>query len=256
MLDKDWLATCAPIGTFNPVEKIWRAAGAGVFIYQPPYIWYVTAHHVIDHKQDPSFCVLINHSQGERFLMDIRALHAQHAIHWVIDKENDIAATLFPVAPHFEIKAIEFAYFLPSTQLLPSMKCYSVGCPYATFVEHDANRVMPYVLDGIISGVDLQQRCIYTTAPTFPGNSGGPLFIWKDPSLPNGSITVGEQIVYFGGIISQYVLISHKETSKGVLPLPPLHLGKAIPAEAIQMLLQSSEAKKVQQKIKQTAQVK
>src|SRR5690348_9048314 len=112
------------------------------------------------------------------------------------------------------------------------MTCYSVGYPYS-HVGFDNERVNPCVLDGIISGIDDQKKRIYVTVPTFPGNSGGPLFIWKPPISTNGSVNLGEQIVYLGGIISNYILISSEQNQSSEVLLPPVHLGEVISSDAI-----------------------
>ena len=79
-----------------------------------------------------------------------------------------------PSSPDFCIKAVTAEKCLRMTELVPSMPCFTVGCPYGL---HGLNpqEATPLVLDGVISGVDPVSRKVYTSAPTFPGNSGGPL---------------------------------------------------------------------------------
>lgn len=251
MLDKDWLLTCAPLGAFDLEKQSWRALGAGVFIYDNPFIWYVTANHIIAENSDTPLLVLINHAKEKRNLIDLGAVQKQYQINWLIDEKNDLAATLFPTNQDFMLRAIEFSFFMDSKNMLPSMICYSVGCPY-NLMGFDMEKITPCVLDGIISGIDPKEGRVYVTVPTFPGNSGGPLFIWKQPIAPNGSLNLTTPVVYLGGIISQYAVVSN-----GSQPnhdnSPSLHLGIVIPSEAIQRLLTSSASQILKEKVKSPA---
>lgn len=211
-----------------------------MFIFDEPYIWYVTAEHIL--KESHKVYVYVNHQKTNRYLVDISSLHKQHGIEWVIDEKQDLAATLFPSDPDFKIKAISFPTFLKSEELIPSMTCYSVGCPYG-LAGFDMNNITPCVLDGIVSGIDTIHNRIYVTVPTFPGNSGGPLFVWKEPIKPNGDAKFSEQILYFGGIISEYALVGNGISGENYQSSPPsMHLGVVIPAESISNLLQSEQA--------------
>src|SRR5665647_1246746 len=98
MLDKDWLSTCAPLGILDPTNQTWKALGAGVFVYDDPFIWYVTAYHSI--KGNVPIHVLINHSKENQYLVNVESLHKQHKMDWLIDQDNDLAATLFPADPN------------------------------------------------------------------------------------------------------------------------------------------------------------
>lgn len=242
MLDKDLLSTCAPLGTLCSKTNEWRARGAGVFIFDDPFIWYVTAEHLTANKESHPIHILINHAKSKQYLVNIDSLHKQHKMDWIVDKKNDLAATLFPADPNFELKAINFSLFMNSKEMLPSMSCYSVGCPY-NLAGFDMERVNPCVLDGIISGIDRQRGRIWVTVPTFPGNSGGPLFVWKQPIQANGDVNLGRTVAHLGGIISEYVLVGdgNSETDNRMC-LPPLHLGVVIPTESIQALLNTEEA--------------
>lgn len=252
MLDKYWLSTCAPLGVFDSTTQVWKALGAGVFVYDDPFIWYITAYHLIKDKGNLPIHVLVNHAKANRYLVDIDSLHNQHKIDWLIDNKNDLAATLFPVDPSFVIKAISSSSFMSSKEMIPSMKCYSVGCPYS-LAGFDMEKVNPCVLDGIVSGIDTKQLRVYVTVPTFPGNSGGPLFVWKDPIQPNG-VNLGSSVLYLGGIISEYILVGNGTTEKtSQMDLPPLHLGVVISSEAILDLLQNANAIDLKNRIKKTS---
>jgi hypothetical protein len=249
MLDNDWLLTCAPLGIFDSKNQSWKALGAGVFIYDEPFIWYVTANHLIASNSHSSIQILINHAETGHCLIDMQALHKMHKMEWAIDKKNDLAATLFPSDPNFLLKAIKFSSFMHSKDMIPSMVCYSIGCPHS-LVGFDIEKIIPCVQDGIISGIDSKQGRVYVTVPTFPGNSGGPLFVWKQPIQSNGNFSLGGSVVYLGGIITQYALVNGENKEKNPTPPPPLHLGIVIPTENIQNLLNSSKSQALKQKIK------
>lgn len=248
MLDKEWLSTCAPLGVLDSTNQQWVAHGAGVFVYDNPFIWYVTAYHIIKDNKNSPIHILVNHSKANRYLVDVVALHKQHKIDWLIDPNNDLAATLFPSDPNFLLKAISFSSFLHSKEMIPSMKCYSVGCPYS-LAGFDVEKVNPCVLDGIISGVDMKSAHVYVTVPTFPGNSGGPLFIWKQPIQPNGDTNLGNAVVYLGGIISAYMLVGGAAEEANLMSLPSLHLGVVIPSESIYNLLHNASAMRLKAKV-------
>ncbi len=250
MLDNNWLITSAPLGGYDSKNQSWKAFGSGVFIFDKPFIWYVTANHIVKRKSTLPIHVLINHAKTKYHLINIESMHSQNEIDWIVDEENDLAATLFPLNPDFNIKAIGFPFFQSSQDLLQSMICYTVGCPYG-MAGFDIDRNNQYVLDGIISFVERKKNRIYVTVPTFPGNSGGPLFVWKQPIQPDGSLTVGSKVVFLGGIISKYVLISNGSEQDNPCPaLPPMHLGEVIPSELIKNLLTSQKSFALKEKVK------
>lgn len=244
MLDEPWLATSAPIGYYNSQNKEWRASGAGVFITDGTYIWYVTALHVINDTSNPF--VLIKKNDGTLTLVDLKSFHINSGQEWLVDKDNDLAASLFPMQSNFKIKAIPFNLQMKSIDVLPSMDCYSIGCPY-TLTGFDIESNIHCVQKGIISGIDNKHGRIYVTVPTFPGNSGGPLLIWKQPMQTGGSLQLGP-VVFLGGIISEYCLIHDDEELA-----PPFHLGVVIPSEKIQALVESKKATQLKQKALQSS---
>lgn len=252
MLDEDWLSTCAPLGILDASCDQWKAIGAGVFVFDDPFIWYVTANHLIKEAGDESIFVLINHKKVQKSLVNINSLHQQHKLNWLIDEGNDLAATPFPADVDFALKAVSFPSFLTSNDMLPTMSCYSVGCPYS-LAGFDIEKVNPFVLGGIISNLDRQAKKVYVTVPTFPGNSGGPLFVWKQPIKANGDVVLGNPVVYLGGVIIQYVVVaSMTPPPTSQQACPPLHLGVVVPSEFIHDLLHNADAKKLKNKMQKS----
>src|ERR1700738_2130079 len=113
MLDRNWLLSWAPLGFLESSQQSWTAIGSGVFVYDGTFIWYVTSHHLIGKQNMGPLHILIRHKNGGRVLFDVQAIHRQMGLEWVIDQENGIAATLFPIDPQYDLKAIGLDLFLP-----------------------------------------------------------------------------------------------------------------------------------------------
>jgi hypothetical protein len=264
MLSTEWLNAFAPVGCLRN-DNLWSAFGAGVFFHKPPLLWMVTARHVLKKIGSPALTVLVSRSSGEGVIVvKIGEILTNHGLSWIEDEINDIAAAPMPASPDFGIKAIAPEVCLLMADLVPSMPCFTVGCPYGL---HGLNpqRATPLVLDGVISGLDPVRRKIYTSAPTFPGNSGGPLVAVRSPFNPAGGMIVGRPTVLFAGIMLETVLLPATDPASyapalhsGYAPLvetssltstnspnriPPLHLGVAAPADAVLSLLDSEQAR-------------
>jgi hypothetical protein len=244
MLSKEWLATVAPVGTVMGSDR-WAAFGAGVFIHKPPLVWLVTAGHVIDKVGEQRVSVLITRSGGGLGVVEVAAILTSHDLSWVRDPANDLAAAPMPVPDQFDIKAVPLGYCLPMAELVPSMHCFTIGCPYG-LRGVDAQRATPLVLDGVISGIDTTSGRIYASARTFPGNSGGPLIAFRSPSTPDGSLMVGMPTILLAGVMLETALLASPDPND---PIPPLHMGVAAPVDAVLRLLDSEPARAIQSRL-------
>jgi S1-C subfamily serine protease len=131
-------------------------------------------------------------------------------------------------------------------EIIPSMLSFTVGCPYG-LPGVDPQQATPLVLHGAISGVNRESRKIYTSAPTFPGNSGGPLLVVRPPFDPSGrTIMVGSPTVLLAGIMLESALLSSPIPGDKI---PPLHLGVAAPIEAVFTLLDSPQAQELESRL-------
>ncbi|HEV3258096.1 MAG TPA: hypothetical protein VG013_14520 [Gemmataceae bacterium] len=265
MLSTEWLSAFAPVGGLRD-DNLWAAFGACVFFHKPPLLWMVTARHVLKEVGPPALTVLVTRSSGEGVIViKVGEILTTHGFSWIEDGVNDLAAAPMPASPDFGIKAVTPENCLSLRQLLPSMPCFTLGCPYGL---HGLNpqRATPLVLDGVIAGVDPASRKVYTSAPTFPGNSGGPLVAVRSPFNPAGAV-VGHPTVFFAGIMLETVLLPAADPASrapalhsGYAPLvgvksgsaadpasriPPLHLGVAAPADAVLTLLDSDQARAI-----------
>jgi hypothetical protein len=245
MLSTEWLNAFAPVGSLQG-NNLWAAFGAGVFFLKPPLLWLVTANHVVAKVGPQEVSVLVTQSSAEGLMVvEVGKILANSGFSWVRDLANDLAATPMPSSPGSGIKAITVDYCLRLGELVPSMPCFTIGCPYGLHGV-DSNKATPLVLDGIISGVDSGSRRIYTSAPTFPGNSGGPLIAIRSPFSPEGTMVIGRTTVLLAGIMLQSALIPPPEPRDRT---PPLHLGVAASMDAVFDLLDSEQAQGIATRI-------
>ena len=237
MLTDEWLSVFVPVGVLKQPDS-WQPVGAGVLFHAPPCVWLLTANHVIRDAGGEHVAVLVNHRQGGIVVVDLTEIHQQNNIQWVTNPSLDIAAGLMPLSPDWNIKAITEDFCISLQQVLPSMPCYTVGCPYGV-ASLDPRRATPLVLDGIVSGVNPDSRLIYISAPTFPGNSGGPVLVIRVPYNPSGGLVVGSPTVLLAGLVREMTLVQTNGLSH---PMPALHLGIGVSIEVALELLKSEAA--------------
>ena len=249
MLSTEWLKAFAPVGILKP-DNQWAAFGACVFFRKPPVLWMVTANHVVEKVGPHGLTVLVTPSSGGGpIVVEVGKILAQNDFSWVQDRENDLAAAPMPTSRDFDITAVSSDNCLRLADLVPSMPCFTIGCPYGVYGV-DPQRATPLVLDGIISGVDAENRKVFTSAPTFPGNSGGPLIAVRSPFDPGGKMSIGRPIVFIAGIMLETRLywdpnIFQQELEKILKRIPSLHLGIAAPMDAVLSMLESDQAREI-----------
>lgn len=237
MLSTEWLSAFAPVG-YPRGGDAWAACGAGVFFHRHSLLWLMTANHVVDQVDRPeNLSVLVTSKTGGITVVPVGLVLADHKLSWVRDSVNDLACAPVPVSPELEIKAVAEEQCIPLKDLVPSMPSFTIGCPYG-LRGLDPTRATPLVLEGIISGVDPPARRVFTSAPTFPGNSGGPLIAIRSPFDPGGRMVAGRPTVMFAGVMLQSLLVPSPVPGA----TPPLHLGVAAPTDVILALLDSPQA--------------
>lgn len=244
MPENDWLLTCAPIGTLEISRQFWEVRACGVFIYDNPFIWYATSYQKISVKDETSLYLLLRHKKETQVLFDITSMHHRENINWLYDEKNDIAITLFPVDPNFDIKAIEIENLLDSQDMQLGMNCYSIGCTINE-EEHNQEKVQSYVLAGIISKIDSDHTKIYVTTPILPKNFGCPIFVWKSPVNSKNFIGNGNPSIHLGGIITKNISLSTDEKN-----VNPIILNVMSPSKWIRKLIFSPEALAQKEQIK------
>jgi hypothetical protein len=239
MLSSEWLTTVAPVGALQ-ADNQWAAFGACIFLHKPPIVWLVTASHVVEKVGPDTLTVLLTHTSGSGVVVvELGKILTDHNLAWLRDRVNDLAAAPMPHFPEVSIKALTPENCLPMAKLVPSMPSFTVGCPYGL---HGLNpeQAIPLVLDGVISGVDPASRKVYTSAPTFPGNSGGPLIVV--PFDPIGGINTGRPTLFIAGIMLESKLLQAPDVTSRI---PPLHLGMAASVDSVLALLDSDQARAI-----------
>ena len=235
MLDAQWLKAFVPIGHLKSSHE-WLPAGAGVLYLHKSLIWIITAKHVVEGGNNTA--LLVSQKNKNTAVIDLQEIHKQNKLRWLYHNRCGLSASLMPVSNDFDIKAIGKENCIRADEVIPSMQCYTVGCPHGVR-GFNPETTTPLLLSGIISGVNPKDKTIYTSTPTFPGNSGGPLIVFRSPITTGGNMTVGLPTVLLAGIITSFILVPESATWNGV---PPLHLGVAISIEEIEHLLNSDEA--------------
>ena len=147
MLSTEWLETVAPVGMFTPPSG-WSSRGAGVFLHKPPFVWLVTANHVVKSIGEAAVRALISKAAGGVTVVEIGTILAAHGLAWVRDEANDLAAAPMPVSVELRIQARPEEFCLPFASVIPSMTAYTIGCPYGL---HGVNphQATPLLLDAV-----------------------------------------------------------------------------------------------------------
>jgi hypothetical protein len=237
MLSKEWLSAFVPIGLLGN-DNLWKPIGAGVLLHDPPVVWLVTANHVVSPKPSDRIGVFVTQRDvQQRVCIDLTSEQRRASLGWIRDSRHDVATSLMPVNPTWDIKAIGKELCIPFDALLPSMQCYTIGCPYGV-AGVDPQRAIPLVLDGIVAGINTLEQLIYISTPTFPGNSGGPIVIVLPPCNPGGGLAVGVPTVRLAGIVRDQVI------ARGTENAPLLHIGRGIPIATALDLIKSDDARR------------
>ena len=242
MLNEEWLKAFLPVGVLRDAQ--WAATGAGFLLSDDPFAWVVTAKHVVAEVRGADIGTFVSKVNGDIEFVNLSDAHRNGGLGWHLHESEDVAVGLMPLDTNWDIKALSRNHCIGFSQITPSSACYTVGCPYG-LPGLDPTRNTPLVLDGIVSGTSSSPKRIYTSAPTFPGNSGGPLVIVQAPFNPVGGLTVGGQIVFVGGVMSQTALIPNPNDSS----FPPLHLGIATPIEFAWELVEREPARAQKRKL-------
>lgn len=241
MLDQNWLSTFAGLGVVDAVSGSsarWRPVGACVFISHAGFSWVVTAGHVLDQAGASDLAVRISVGNTVQ-LLGLSDLHRHIGAEWVRDSHHDVAAGLIATPKGAGFKTIPEKYLLGSDEDPTSMHCYTGGCPLG-LPGMDAQRAVPLLLDGIVSGYDSVARRLYLSTPTFPGNSGGPILVERPLHNPGGGITMGRPTVLLAGVVIQTATI-RGPADGGAAPELVLKLGVGVPIDVVTSMLDGPE---------------
>lgn len=236
MLSPEWLQAFVPVG-FAPGPNQWKATGGGVVFLEHDLLWLVTARHVVEETGQKRIAPLLTKADGSIVVVQLADMQASSGFSWLEDEQADVAVTPLPVMPGLAVKAVTHKECILVKDVIPSMPAFTLGCPYG-LVGLDPEHPRPLVLDGVVSGTRPSENLIFTSTPTFPDNSGGPLVVFRNPCSAAGGLTVGQPVVLLAGVVLQMRLVSDPNLSG----IPPLHLGVVRSADAILRLLLSDEA--------------
>jgi hypothetical protein len=239
MLDSEWLNSFAAVGLLSGgagAAAQWRPIGASVLVAEHGLTWLVTANHVLPSEPSPRVAVRVD-VYGDPTLVNIWEIQTQTpGLHWVRDAEHDLAACLLPNLPGARVRSIPREFWAANDMELTSMTCVIGGCPLG-LPGLDPTRAMPIVLDGIVAGMDRTAQRIYVTAPTYPGNSGGPIFVERPWHNASGGGTIGGGPTTF---LAGVVLQTGKIEASGYTER--LHLGVAAHISQVADLLDTVDA--------------
>ncbi|MBN1609645.1 MAG: trypsin-like peptidase domain-containing protein [Polyangiaceae bacterium] len=240
MLNEEWLSTFAAVGVLETDATTagrWKPSGACAFVTSHELAWLVTANHVLPEKPAPRMAVRLDIG-GEPTLVALWEIHNRvQGLGWVRDRKRDLAICVLPNLPGARLKTVPPAVWAPLDMELTTMRCLTGGCPLG-LPALDPMRAMPVVLDGIVAGMDRREQRIYLTAPTYPGNSGGPVFVERPLHDPSGNVAIGPRTVFLAGIVQTSGQIEASGQDRA------LHLGVAAHIQQVTDLLDSPEAHK------------
>lgn len=169
----DWARAFIALGSLR--EDAWVPQGAGVLLVEPPVVWLVTLRSVVEVMSKSSCHAWVARQNGAG-LLDLGRAQEALGLGWIVHAGQDLAATLFPMEPSFEVKAFSASQCTLCDDLLAMQPAFSVGCMYGHDVANPGFPV-PAVYDGVVSCGQTGCAKVYTTAMMFPHNAGGPFLL-------------------------------------------------------------------------------
>ncbi len=215
------LKACVPLG--QRTETAWTPLGAGVLLFEHPFVWVATARSVLAQAGDRPVFAWVSDDQGGT-VVDLSAGLTEAGLAWVEHPSLDLAISLFPFDPAWGLLVFVDVHCLPAEKLGPLVGVSSIACPYGTGALSE--KPMPMALGGVISRTDADGQRLFSSAPLFPQNAGAPLVVGPD----------SKGIVYLAGSLTHTILVPE------VLPVPPIRISVATTTDAIWELIHSDAA--------------
>lgn len=206
----EWLRAFVPLGTYG--EQAWTPVGAGVLIVDLPVVWLVTSKSMVRAAGEAPLAAFLKAGAGSTIL-DLNESHAASGLSWLEHPALDLAVTLFPINPAWELKAFSQQQCAPAEELRPLLPVCSLGCPYGTL---EAQAPEPLLFAGALAKVGAP--LLHSTAPMLPLNAGAPLIL---ASGVGGAIQLA-------GILTRTLLVPEPDPR-----VPPLRFSEAIAMEAV-----------------------
>lgn len=216
MVTRDWLRTVVPLGVYQGAQ--WVPRGAGVVMSNGKgMVWLVTAGHVV--ADNPEVVAVVEGEGGRAGEVTLGVTRGSYG--WFINSALDVAVHHFFQARETLTRILTEKDCVSLADTHPGADAYTVGFPYG-LPGMDPSRPAALMQDGIVSGVNPHDSSVFTTAATFPKNSGGPLLVRRE----SGELA-------FGGIMLGHFTLQHEGGP------PPVHLRVARSADALMRSLQN-----------------
>jgi hypothetical protein len=199
----------------------------------------ITASQVLLDAGKDHVAALVTNRQGGLVVVDLTSAHQPYGLDWVRDPDQGIAASLMPLVPEWNIKAVDEWFCAPLEEVSPSMPCFTFGRPYG-LSNFDLAWDAPLVFDGVISGVNPTTRRFYVSAPTLPSNVGGPILVVRTPLDLGGSGPAEEPMTLLAGIVREVAFVPSGD-EKQPFSLP-LQIGVGVTIKAAIELVNSEAA--------------
>lgn len=168
---KELLRAYVPLGIASE-DGAWSPLGAGTLIYDAPVLWLATAKNVVQRAPSGALAAWVG-QEGGGTVVELLVDASDGGLGWIEAAEDDLAISIFPVNPEWDLKAFGETRCLAPSNLALLMPVCSIGCPYG--VEGvQATGPNPIMLPGAVSGL-VPPNEFYTTAPLLPANNGAPL---------------------------------------------------------------------------------
>lgn len=219
----EWVKAFVALGSVS--NESWVPQGAGVLVMDPPLIWLVTLRSVVE-SFDGRSCHAWVARKTDSCLIDLSQAQMNFELAWISHSRFDVAATLFPADPTFDIRAFSSKQCVHAADLPIMQQVFSVGCMYNSDIANPGYPVAA-AFDGIVSLVDAANRSVYTTALMFPRNLGGPLL--AAPQY-GGAFSLA-------GIMTATVMLGEQDPRA-----LPVRMSRALAMEAVWDLLRSEAA--------------
>lgn len=218
------LKSCVPLG--HRTDVAWTPLGAGVLLFERPFVWVVTAKSVLAEAGESPVFAWVSEDKGGT-VVDLSAGLREAGLAWVEHSTLDLAISLFPIDPSWGLTVFVESQCVPADALYPLVPVASVACPYGTGAI--SGKPTPLALSGVISRSEPESATLYTSASLFPQNAGAPLVLVPKP----------KGTIYLAGSLTGTVLVPEP-----IPTVPPLRIGVATTTDAIWALIRSDAAQK------------
>lgn len=230
----EWLRSFVPLGWAR--GDAWTPLGGGVLVLDLPFVWLVTAAAVVQKAGErPLLAWLPGRPRPQ--LLDLTQSLQTLGIGWIQHAQEDLAATLLPLDPKFDVRAFGPSQCTRIAEVPFLQPVVTLGALYSPEIP-SAGQPALAMLDGLVARADEASRRLYTTATLLPRNQGAPLLL---ASAHGGPATLA-------GILTGNVTLPEADPRE-----LPTRLGCAIAIDAALELLTGAAANQLRQRARDGA---